>query len=210
MNLIKKFMEESKRWPLEEVLLDLNSGIKSCRSKEKKKQFLADDQPQAKNQAFDRFIPRRNMDDDIIRLDFLGEKENFSGNVPNKQIQVHQKQTKGKQRLLRFNGENKAVRREDDYLEDLTLKGLIRINRSAKKAAKQLRKAEKVLDAPGLVNDYYLNLIDWGKNNMLAVCLGDGAFVWNASTQDGHQFFSSDNSLMIPTAIGWSPFVISS
>jgi hypothetical protein len=28
------------------------------------------------------------------------------------------------------------------------------------------KRAEKVLDAPGLINDYYLNLIDWGANNL--------------------------------------------
>jgi cell division cycle protein 20 (cofactor of APC complex) len=202
-------MEENKRWPLEEVLLDMNSGIKLCRSKEKCRTALPQDQVPTKKPALDRFIPLRSKNDDAVRLDFLGEKENCSENHQGKQVQIASKQNKGKQRLLRFNGQNKASRREEDYIEDLTMKGLIRINRSAKKAPKQPRKAEKVLDAPGLVNDYYLNLIDWGKNNMLGVCLGEGAFVWNASTQEGHQFYTSDNSLMIPTSIAWSPFVAS-
>jgi cell division cycle protein 20 (cofactor of APC complex) len=30
---------------------------------------------------------------------------------------------------------------------------------------------EKILDAPDIVDDYYLNLLDWGSNNVLAVCL---------------------------------------
>ena len=67
------------------------------------------------------------------------------------------------------------------------------------------KRAEKVLDAPGLINDYYLNLIDWGSNNILAVCLGDGAFIWDPTTQEGRQFYTSDNPLVFPTSIGWAP-----
>jgi len=30
---------------------------------------------------------------------------------------------------------------------------------------------EKILDAPDIVDDYYLNLLDWSADNILAVCL---------------------------------------
>jgi len=30
---------------------------------------------------------------------------------------------------------------------------------------------DKILDAPDLVDDYYLNLLDWSKANILAVAL---------------------------------------
>lgn len=39
----------------------------------------------------------------------------------------------------------------------------------------------KVLDAPALQDDFYLNLIDWSKNNQLAVGLGNCIYLWNAS-----------------------------
>ena len=42
---------------------------------------------------------------------------------------------------------------------------------------------DKVLDAPGFLDDYYLNLIDWSSENRVAIALGDIAYVWNA--QDG-------------------------
>lgn len=44
--------------------------------------------------------------------------------------------------------------------------------------------AEKVLDAPGIVDDYYLNLLDWSDDNVVAVALGGSVFVWNATTSD--------------------------
>ena len=38
----------------------------------------------------------------------------------------------------------------------------------------------KVLDAPDLKDDFYLNLVDWGAQNILAVGLGSSVYLWNA------------------------------
>ncbi|MBA0689674.1 hypothetical protein Goari_007393 [Gossypium aridum] len=38
----------------------------------------------------------------------------------------------------------------------------------------------KVLDAPALQDDFYLNLVDWSSNNVLAVGLGNCVYLWNA------------------------------
>jgi len=38
----------------------------------------------------------------------------------------------------------------------------------------------KVLDAPALSDDFYLNLIDWSSQNQLAVGLGNCIYLWNA------------------------------
>ncbi|CAN1789121.1 Protein FIZZY-RELATED 2, partial [Linum perenne] len=37
-----------------------------------------------------------------------------------------------------------------------------------------------VLDAPALQDDFYLNLVDWSSNNVLAVGLGNCVYLWNA------------------------------
>lgn len=45
---------------------------------------------------------------------------------------------------------------------------------------------ERILDAPGINDDYYLNLLDWSdsgitsksKNGVLAVCLNNEVFLW--------------------------------
>jgi cell division cycle 20-like protein 1 (cofactor of APC complex) len=39
----------------------------------------------------------------------------------------------------------------------------------------------KVLDAPALQDDYYLNLIDWSTQNYLAVGLASSVYLWNAA-----------------------------
>jgi hypothetical protein len=40
----------------------------------------------------------------------------------------------------------------------------------------------KVLDAPQLQDDFYLNLVDWSSTNVLAVGLLDAVYIWSAST----------------------------
>lgn len=40
----------------------------------------------------------------------------------------------------------------------------------------------KILDAPELQDDFYLNLVDWGPTNCLAVGLGTCVYLWNANT----------------------------
>ena len=42
-----------------------------------------------------------------------------------------------------------------------------------------LKEPYKVLDAPALQDDFYLNLVDWGAENMLAVGLSSCVYLWN-------------------------------
>ena len=41
---------------------------------------------------------------------------------------------------------------------------------------------ERVLDAPGLVDDYYLNLLDWSTGNQVAIGLERNVYVWSADS----------------------------
>ncbi|XMA08151.1 hypothetical protein WAI453_000942 [Rhynchosporium graminicola] len=40
----------------------------------------------------------------------------------------------------------------------------------------------KVLDAPDLADDFYLNLVDWGSSNVLGVGLGSCVYMWNSQS----------------------------
>lgn len=44
---------------------------------------------------------------------------------------------------------------------------------------------DRILDAPDIVDDYYLNLIDWSPNNILAAALGSTVYLWNAGNSNG-------------------------
>ena len=51
---------------------------------------------------------------------------------------------------------------------------------------------ERILDAPELIDDYYLNLIDWGSTNQVAVALGCVVYLWNADSGDIQQLCQTD------------------
>ncbi len=40
----------------------------------------------------------------------------------------------------------------------------------------------RVLDAPDLMDDFYLNLVSWGSTGVLAVALGQSIYLWDAET----------------------------
>ncbi|KAG2330513.1 hypothetical protein Bca52824_001693 [Brassica carinata] len=57
------------------------------------------------------------------------------------------------------------------------------VSRSPVKSARNiLKSAYKVLDAPALQDDFYLNLVDWSAQNVLAVGLANCVYLWNACT----------------------------
>lgn len=66
-----------------------------------------------------------------------------------------------------------------------------------------LQRESRILDAPNIINDYYLNIMDWGRNNILAVALGSEIFLWNSENgyvQKLLQVCAGD----YPTSVAWS------
>eukprot|EP00850_Spirogloea_muscicola_P014167 SM000100S09394 [mRNA] locus=s100:134762:137645:+ [translate_table: standard] len=52
--------------------------------------------------------------------------------------------------------------------------------------------SERILDAPELVDDYYLNLLDWSSSNVVAVALGTAVYLWEASGGTIQQLMQAD------------------
>jgi cell division cycle protein 20 (cofactor of APC complex) len=73
-----------------------------------------------------------------------------------------------------------------------------------KKATRYLPQApEKILDAPDIVDDYYLNLMDWGMNNTLSVCLGQSVYLWNSVSGDTHHLLNTNDSQNYVSSVSW-------
>lgn len=51
----------------------------------------------------------------------------------------------------------------------------------------------RVLDAPDLMDDYYLNLLSWSDTNILAVALMNTVYLWNAGTGDIQELCTYDD-----------------
>ncbi len=62
---------------------------------------------------------------------------------------------------------------------------------------------EKILDAPDLVDDYYLNLLDWSSENVLAVCLAQTVYLWNSSTGEIQLLYETEDDNDIVTSVAW-------
>ena len=62
---------------------------------------------------------------------------------------------------------------------------------------------ERVLDAPGLVDDYYLNLLDWSSQNCVAIGLERNVYVWNADTGSVNSLLETSPDTYV-TSVKWS------
>ncbi|ORY98655.1 WD40-repeat-containing domain protein [Syncephalastrum racemosum] len=64
------------------------------------------------------------------------------------------------------------------------------------------RTAIKILDAPELQDDFYLNLVDWGRDDCLAVGLGSCVYLWSAQTSRVTKLCDFVNDTI--SSVGWS------
>lgn len=62
---------------------------------------------------------------------------------------------------------------------------------------------ERILDAPDIINDYYLQLIDWSHSNVLAVALKNEVYLWNAATGSIDNLLTLDESEYI-SSLSWA------
>jgi cell division cycle protein 20 (cofactor of APC complex) len=65
-------------------------------------------------------------------------------------------------------------------------------------------KPTKVLDAPDIVDDYYLDLISWSKDNVLAVAMGPSVYLWNATNGDIDHVVTLYGEDDYVTSVSWS------
>ncbi len=84
---------------------------------------------------------------------------------------------------------------------------------------------DRVLDAPDIVDDFYLNLLDWSETNVVAIALRDQVYLWTAHTAEivripcdvaerymhiywfdkkiMKMYFSICSSMQMVTSVGW-------
>lgn len=62
----------------------------------------------------------------------------------------------------------------------------------------------KVLDAPALQDDFYLNLVDWSSQNVLAVGLGSCVYLWSACTSKVTKLCDLAQTEDAVTSVAWA------
>jgi len=72
-----------------------------------------------------------------------------------------------------------------------------------KKPPRKIPKAPfKVLEAPQIQDDFYLNLVDWSCQNLLAVGLEQSVYLWNASTSTVNRLCDMPGDAQV-TSVSW-------
>lgn len=75
---------------------------------------------------------------------------------------------------------------------------------SVKRSRRYIAKSpERILDAPGILDDFYLSLTDWSSSNTVAVGLGNTIYVWDADKGDA-DVLTEVESEAHPTLLKWS------
>jgi cell division cycle protein 20 (cofactor of APC complex) len=166
----------------------------------------------------DRFIPARSgMDLDMARYALSKENESKDASdcfaeVVSPSKEAYKKQLastlleEGKEsKILAF----KAKAPAPPAGHENALKGLFSQNNAGVSKKKQFRHIpqapERILDAPELVDDYYLNLIDWGSNNVVAVSLGTTVYLWNADSGTIQQLMQTNaDTDDYVTSVSWA------
>jgi len=81
-----------------------------------------------------------------------------------------------------------------------------RLLQSPRKTPRKISKVPfKVLDAPELQDDFYLNLVDWSSQNVLCVGLGSCVYLWSACTSQVTKLcdLRVDGSNDVVTSVKW-------
>ncbi|XP_022746692.1 cell division cycle 20.2, cofactor of APC complex-like [Durio zibethinus] len=65
--------------------------------------------------------------------------------------------------------------------------------------------ADRTLDAPEILDDFYLNLLDWGCNNVLAIALNDQVYLWDASNGSASELVTVNYEDGPITSVSWAP-----
>nr|CAN72563.1 hypothetical protein VITISV_011377 [Vitis vinifera] len=110
-------------------------------------------------------------------------------------------------RMLVFRGSPKSSKKSIRFLDEMQQQDEAEAlhNKNIKQFQyRHLPKKEsRVLDAPRINDDYYLNIMDWGKRNILAIALGSDLYLWNAETGHSQKLMQVDDQEDYPTSIAW-------
>lgn len=161
----------------------------------------------------DRFIPQRSaMDLDVSHFELTRSHQNENAGVNaspakeeyKKELAANLFAGQATNKVLAF--KSKAPAAPAGHQNSLRV--LYTQNREAglapKKYSRHIPQApERILDAPELLDDYYLNLLDWNSSNVLGVALGDSIYLWNASDGSIQQLMQTPGENTHVTSLSW-------
>ncbi|ESR50260.1 hypothetical protein CICLE_v10033745mg, partial [Citrus x clementina] len=110
-------------------------------------------------------------------------------------------------RMLIFRGTQKSSRKSNRLIDELRKEDAEALRNSITKTSRPRRlpkREARILDAPYLMEDYYSKVIDWGRNNVLAVALGPALFLWKWENGKVKKLLQVPGEDDYPTSVSWS------
>lgn len=158
----------------------------------------------------DRFIPNRTTTDmEYAQHSLMNDTDNTTDTIMSaaeyeKRKMMEENLNPGDHsRILSF--KSKAPASKDGHLNNM--KVLYSTGKPSAPKAANTRNVpsapEKILDAPDMLNDFYLHLMDWSSLNHMAVALGSGVYVWNAADGSIVQLCEKEDEQDYICSVSW-------
>lgn len=129
-----------------------------------RKENVEQNKCEAKDRAKDRY-------EDLLKVQLLGSQNKGQENS----------QSKKKRKLITFASETKGNKVDSCMPKEDDLSPKPKTDSQSKVYRKIPKAPFKILDAQGLLDDYYLNLVDWSSNNLVGVGLENNVYFWSAA-----------------------------
>ena len=200
----------------------VRTPVRSTKKRARKSHTPSSSVRSKKTPCYDRFIPNRsatNMDIGNFRLTNENEEDEEKSKRDSPNTKAHKQNLRESllgedcsepsraSRILAF--KNKAPAAPEEYQNKNRV--LYSMNKSSissrrPKSTRHIASApERILDAPDLQDDYYLNLLDWSAKNVLSVALGQTVYLWNATDGSINELMSLENEEDYVSSVSWVP-----
>lgn len=185
----------------------LNKSKSPARSKTPTRMGLPEAGTRKSHGGADRFIPNRTTTDMEYAAHALVNRDEDTDNLP--AIQQERRAllegalniNRADSRILAFSSKAPA---KDGHS---TMKVVYSARKDSVQKASNTRQIasspEKILDAPDMINDFYLHLMDWSSLNHMAVALSAGVYIWNATDGSILQLCQRETEEEYVSSVSW-------
>jgi cell division cycle protein 20 (cofactor of APC complex) len=207
-----------------ESMMDMSTSVASATStrwERKAKADVSGSTMASSKASVDRFIPNRGGTVDGEDVSYLtGSDENVDNGNSDSSSDFNKLLTEttsgdsfkndvgANTRVLAF--KNKAPAPKEGYQNSLKVLYSQKASKKSdiSKPTRHISSAPvRKLDAPEMLDDYYLNLLSWGPTNSLAVALSQYVYLWDANNGEIKELMNldGDNSDEYVSSVAWLP-----
>lgn len=125
----------------------------------------------------DKLIYSNILEQKILNFDdydrFYSEKKNLNKSAKSN--------FKKRSKLLKFNGKKENNRINYSFHNAILETNILKLIKYSRRIPKT---PYKILDAPGIADDFYTHILDWSKTNILAISLTNSVYLWKKNKKD--------------------------